>query len=309
MNQQRPMKPLLLLASLIGALFCLLNASGAHLLCVTQGCRIYSGYGFFGISFYAIGAAAFLLLFLFTLLHPRAFTRSLLPLALLAALFFDTAFLIYQSLFWPCMSCLAVAFLFGLTVLAGLRSFNRTSRKIALATGIVWLFFFSYLALSTTKEIAFRPWPIFGPADAPIQVFFSPECPACRKTILKLLGSTDTSGKIAFFPVAKNQVDLRQLARYMAMTEGREVDTATFLSLFAEEKKEKESPPGWRLRLHLLANKVNLARLGASSVPVIVTPYLPQSAPASFDLNIFAPPSPTTTPVECCSAFEEKECD
>lgn len=306
MKRQRLLKPFLLLTTLTGAIFCLLNASGAHFLCVTQGCRIYAGYGLFGISFYTFGAVGFLLIFLFTLLYPRAFTGILLPITLFSALLLDTFFLGYQSLFWPCTSCLVAAFLLGLTILAGLSYFSQNSRRLVLAVGMFWLVFFLFLTLSAVQEIVFRPWPIFGPPDAPIQVFFSPDCPACRQTVRQLLDDADTAGKSAFYPIAKNQQDIRRIAHYADLTGLRNADKEIFLSLFTDIG-EGSPPLNWRIRLHLLANKVNLARLGASSVPLVIAPYLPQPAPAPPEQNIFAPPS--SSPLEGCSAFEDKECD
>lgn len=301
------MKPFLLLTALTGTLFCLLNASGAHLLCVTQGCRIYAGYGLFGISFYTFGTVGFLLIFLFTLLYPRALTGVLLPVTLFSALLLDTFFLAYQSLFWPCTSCLLVAFLLGLTIIAGLNCFSKTSRRLVLGIGMLWLVFFLFLTLSAAQEIVFRPWPIFGPPDAPIQVFFSPDCSACRQTVRQLLDDSDAAGKSAFYPVAKNQQDIRRIALYTDLTGLRKVNKETFLSLFADADGEESPPLNWRIRLHLLANKVNLARFGASSVPLVISPYLPLPTPAPPEQNIFAPPS--ISPLEGCPAFEDKECN
>ena len=150
------MKLFLLTASLAGALFSLANAGGAHLLCRTEGCRIYAGYGLFGISFYVFGAAGFLAIFVLALLHPRRTTGALLYLALLAALALDTLFLAYQALFWPCSSCLAVALLLGLIGLAGIVLFT-SGRKLLLAVGSIWLVFFLFVGLSTAREIGSAP--------------------------------------------------------------------------------------------------------------------------------------------------------
>lgn len=38
------------LLSLLGALYCLANATGAELFCGTRGSEIYAGYGLFGLS-------------------------------------------------------------------------------------------------------------------------------------------------------------------------------------------------------------------------------------------------------------------
>ncbi len=209
------LKFFILLVSLLGAIFCLAAAGGNHVLCATQGCRIYAGYGIFGISFYYLGAAGFLLILLLTLLHPRPLTRTLISLGLFTALVLDTLFLGYQSLFWPCTSCLLVAFLFGLIVLAGYFYYPLTGRPFFLALGTLWAALFIFLGIAATKEVLLRPWPLFGPADAPIQVYFSPDCPACRQTVRQLLDNPGVAGKVAYYPVAKNEQDLRQLARYL----------------------------------------------------------------------------------------------
>ena len=99
----------LLVCSLLGGLYCLLNAAGAELFCGTQGCEIYAGYGLFGVSFYWYGFAGFLGIFLLTLWYPRRGAGLLLAIAIGLALFFDTLFRVYQYLLWPCSSCQVVS--------------------------------------------------------------------------------------------------------------------------------------------------------------------------------------------------------
>ena len=304
------MKLFLLTASLAGALFSLANAGGAHLLCRTEGCRIYAGYGLFGISFYIFGAAGFLAIFVLALLHPRRATGALLYLALLTALALDTIFLAYQALFWPCSSCLAVALLLGLIGLTGVVHFT-SGRKLLLAVGSLWLVLFLFVGLSTAREIGLRPWPLFGPPDASVQVYFSPDCPACRQTVRQLLDSPKTAGLTVFYPIAKNDEDLRRIAAYLARDGRKTADKETFLSLFTDPGTAAAPPLGWRDRLRLLANKAALARTGAHSVPLVIAPFLPAPAPTPLDLTPFTPPdfSPGGGDTPGCSAFEEKPCD
>ncbi|MFA5515947.1 MAG: hypothetical protein WDA20_06625 [Desulfuromonadales bacterium] len=301
------LKSFILLASLTGALVCLFSAGGAQLLCETQGCRIYAGYGVFGISFYSLGAAGFLLIFLLTLLHPRRFTRTLLSLGLLAALALDTLFLGYQTLFWPCTSCLLVALLLGLIVAAGLVYFPLAGKRLFFVVGALWTVLFIFLGIATLKETLLRPWPLFGPADAAIQVYFSPDCPACRQTVGQLLDDPATRAQTVFYPIAKNAQDLQQIARYLEEN-AQSADADRFLALFTDDLPESAPALDWRHRLRLLANKATLARLGASSVPLVVAPFLPQPDPPAFDLNPFSPPD-FSPPLDGCSAFEEKACD
>lgn len=300
----------LLTISVAGAIYCLLNAAGAQILCLTEGCRIYAGYGLFGIPFYLYGAAGFLAIFLLTLLHRWRPADWLLCLVLFAGLLLDALFLAWQSLFWPCLSCLIVALMFGLAALVALWHFRGGRRHLLSAAGGLWLIFFLFVSLATVRELAFRPWPAFGPAEAPVKVFFSPDCPACRQTIGEILDDPEATARAAFYPVAKNAEDRRRIASFLNDTRGREANRLEFLGLF-ESPSHTVPPLGWRDHWRLLANKAALARTGLSTVPLVISPGLLKTSPRRFDFNPFAetPLFPGPEGPDGCSAFAEEACD
>jgi len=274
-------RPAMQCLCLLGSLFCLANAFGADLLCVTQGCRIYQGYGLFGIPFYILGAAGFLALLAVISLR---FLQPLLALALFSALALDTLFLVYQYLFWPCASCMVVALLMGAVAGLGLLGMPSLRKSWLLGTGLVWLTFFLVVGLATIKEVAFRPWTMWGSPTAAIKVYFSPNCPACREAVEQLLEVAEPT-TIALFPVAKSAADLAPLARALATLRPGETDTlrSSLEEMFsAATPDQTDKAPmrlGWRIRLGLWSNKMMLARMGSAEVPKIIAPGPIQSRP------------------------------
>jgi hypothetical protein len=266
---------LLILPAALGLIFCTLNAAGADLLCLSSGCGIYAGYTLGGISINLLGAAGFGVILLLALLaRQRPLFRSLLFTALVAGLLIDTLFLFWQILYWPCMSCLVVALLFALSVLGALKVFPSFRSRVVHLALLLWFAAFVPVAAAAGKEILLQPWPALGPADAPVAVYFSPTCPACEKTVQEILALPDLAGQVAFFPIAKNAEDLQRLARMMEQ-EGE----ADLMVLFSSA----DGPPaesGLALRWKLARNKMALARLGADTVPLVLTPRLVQAAPA-----------------------------
>lgn len=301
--------------SLLGAVFCYLNATGAKLFCVTQGCRIYSGYGLFGISFYVYGLAGFLLILLLGLLHPRARTSFWLPAVLALALVLDILFLFYQYFFWPCVSCLVAGALIVLSALSALLLLRVRGRTLLWILVVAWSILGSYVGLAAVKEAAFTPWAIAGDPEAPVKVFFSPVCPACREAVTRILEDPALAAQTAFFPVAKNSEDEARIAAFLQKNEKE----PSLAGLFDEAPAAPPltSAQKWRLQV----NKMALSRMGVSSVPLVIAPFLPQAAspkpggPAEPIDSPFAPPQaspfapPGSTPLPSatpgCSAFEE----
>ncbi len=313
-------KSSILLFSFLGALYCLLNAGGAGILCLTEGCRIYASYTLFGIGFYIYGFAGFLLLFVLTLIYPRARTALWLSLAVGVVLALDALFLFYQYLYWACLSCLVVAALIGLIAAAGIWLLRLPGRSVIAVVGVIWFVLFGYVSLEAAKEVSFEPWAMAGEADAPIQVFFSPVCPACRDVVTRILDDPATAQMSVFYPVAKNQRDERRIAAWIAAAQdAQEPPPVTDLFLDAPSEERLSKADARRLR----ANKVALARRGGTSVPFIVTPFLPEPAapaPALFTPpsgDLFAPPSaspfgatpPFAPPVQGCGFIETSDCE
>lgn len=302
----------LLAASFLGGLYCLLNAAGADLFCGTRGCEIYAGYSLFGLSFYVYGFAGFLGIFLLTLWYPQRGARPLLAVAVGLALIIDTLFLIYQSLLWPCSSCQVVAALIGLTAFLSVIGLNVPGRKLLAGIGLLWLVFFLFVGLAVIKEIAFRPWPLYGSAEAPVKVYFSPTCPACEEVVRKILNDPQAAIETAFYPVAKNAIDEARLAMLLRQSEGAP-DVTSILGLFDGREPAPPAILGLREKFLLFRNKMALSRADATSVPMIVSPYLFEARGAPSYLaspvdTIFGT-SPDRENESGCSAFTAASCD
>ena len=302
-------KVALLVCSLLGGFYCLLNAAGAELFCGTRGCEIYAGYGLFGLSFYIYGFAGFLGIFLLTLWYPRRGAHLLLSVAVGLALLFDTLFLIYQSLLWPCSNCHVVALLIGLTAFFAVFGLDLPGRKVLIGTGLLWSVFFLFVGLAVVKEVAFSPWPIYGSAEASVKVYFSPTCPACEEAARKILNDPQAATETAFYPIAKNSTDEARLARLLR-NPGPMINVADMLGLF-EQEPDHPAKLSVREKFLLFCNKMALARSDATRVPLIVSPSIIETD--SLDDGLSLPienlwESPVgTTPDAGCSAFTDDE--
>jgi hypothetical protein len=204
----------------------------------------------------------------------RPLARPWLFAVLLIGLLIDTAFLLWQVLYWPCSSCLAVALLLAACMLGFLWVFPAFRGKGVWLALLVWFGVFAAVGAEAGKELWITPWPMQGAVDAPVLVYFSPTCPACEKTVLDILDHPDLALQTAFLPVAKNDEDLRRLARALTVHEDDRV-----ASLFSGEQATPVQP-GALLRWRLARNKMSLARLGADTVPLVLTPQLVQITPA-----------------------------
>jgi hypothetical protein len=307
-RSRRPL--LIILFALLGLVFCALRVSGVDLPCATSGCRIYAGYTLLGIPVYLYGAAGFGLILLLALAAGhRTLMRGMLFLVLVAGLLLDALFLGWQVLYWPCLSCLIVALLFALTALGGLAAFPSFRRGSFYTALILWLIAFVPVAINAAKEIYLQPWAIYGPADAPVRIFFSPTCPACAAAAEKILDDPALAERTRFIPVAKNDEDARRLARLMANGSPALQDLR---GLFHGDG-EAGPLPDRQLRLSLARNKMALARLGIDSIPLILSDEVVQSS-SSFGLPGGINPLDLLGPgdgKQRCSAFETpgEKCD
>jgi hypothetical protein len=294
---------MIILPSLLGLALCLLNAAGAKLFCLTAGCALYAGYSLFGLSFYVYGAVAFGVIFLLAM-AARKIPRvpPLLGGIIFTALFLDLLFLGWQVLYWPCSSCLVVALLLAGTAVGYWRSYPSLCRHLFKGVALVWLLLFIPAVLAAGKEVLLTPWALYGPADASVRVFFSPTCPACTSEVTKLLHHPDVA-RMAFYPVAKNDQDLRLLAALLQ--EGIE-QPANLGRLFGSDMKEATSlPPG--LRWRLAKNKMALAQHGAQSIPFILSSTVISASHPPWE-NLLSP-SDSTQPSEAsgCGIVDQQE--
>jgi len=281
---------MIILPALLGLALCLLNATGAQLFCLTAGCTLYAGYALFGLSFNVYGAIVFGVIALLAAVArkmPRA--APLLGKIILAALFLDLLFLGWQIFYWPCSSCLVVALLLGGTATGFWRSYPPLCRRLFKGVLLAWLGLLIPVAVATGKEVLLTPWALYGPADASVRVFFSPTCPACANEVTKLLHHPDVA-RMAFYPIAKNDQDLRLLAALLQ--EGIE-QPANLGRLFGSDMKKATSLP-LRLRWRLAKNKMALAGHGAQTIPFILSSSVISEAQPPWEnlLSPLAPPQP-----------------
>ncbi len=278
--------PLVLFPALLGLLFCLFSVGGIEPLCLTAGCHIYAGYSLFGLPFYALGAAAFGLIFLLALGSFRSSgARRLLFWVLLAGLLIDTGFLIWQVLFWSCLSCLLVATLFGLAAAGAIPGASPAGRRLLVTFLGLWLVAYVPVVVATAKEILLPPWALVGPADAGIRVYFSPTCPACSETVGKILADPVVAKLTAFYPIAKDEEDGRRLAALLAQGE---VGLTELPELFNTARPETGAP-SWGLRVQLARNKMALARMGVATIPLVLSSDVIEVSPPSTETGNIPP--------------------
>jgi hypothetical protein len=274
----RVISALLLLA---GMVLCLAASYGfTEALCITEGCRIYQGYSFLGFSLHAWGAAAFGVGLILLRCNMPVY-RRFLHLCLWA----EIVLLSIQAVYLPCSECLLVGLIWGLLALLEIR--ERVSVKIWSAVFLAALVFLG-------KDLL-HPWPVYGRADAAMQVYFSPSCKACRGEIEKLLtGGEAGREQVAFIPVALEADDCQRVYSLQhVLNQTLNLDQA-FQACWS---KDVQISMGWRdwlaVDLGLIRNRLILARMGARKVPFVVSGSV---APVS------------TAATEECGLFDGKDC-
>ena len=294
---------MILFPALLGLALCLLNAAGMELFCLTEGCALYAGYSLFGLSFYVYGAIGFgVIVLLAVAVRKIPRIAPLLGGIILAALFFDLLFLGWQLLYWPCSSCLVVALLLGGTAAGFWRSYPLLCRHLFKGVVLVWLVLFIPSAVAAGKEVLLTPWALYGLPDASVRVFFSPTCPACTTEVNKLLQSPEVA-RMAFYPIAKDDRDLRLLAALLQ--EGVE-QPANLGRLFGSDMKEATSLP-LSLRLRLAKNKMTLAQHGAQTIPFILSTTVLTEVRPPWE-NLLSIPDPTQeTEATGCGIVNQQE--
>ncbi len=306
MSMKQETRLLMGLCSLTGLVFCLANAMGTDLLCITESCKIYHGYTFLGMNLYVLGALGFTAILLLLVLPPRFPVGQLLRIVIPAGLFIEILLLGYQFIFWPCSSCLVAALLFGLAVAMGILTFSELQNVPVYTLTTLWLVFFILGTLNTAKEIAFKPWSMWA-GDASVQVYFSPTCHRCEEVVTNILDKYEHNEGIAFYPVAKDDEDLRRMARALPLLKAAGQEKEAIRTLFQPTDPSANSDLSFRDRFRLWCNKIQLARMGLSNVPQIIAPApLKMLEPLPFE----RPPTPffPDQKEENCSPFAEEPC-
>lgn len=280
MTIDHPVRPrfltITILAAAAGTILCVLQLAGIDLPCLTTGCSIYGDYALFGLPIYGYGAAGFaviLILALAALYSPAA--RKVLGLAVLAGLIIDTLFLGWQVLYWPCLNCLHVALLLGVAAVGCVLAFPDFRRWVFLSALALWLLVFIPVVTAVGKEVLLTPWSLAGADDAAIRVFFSPTCPACATAVGRILDNPTLTSRTVFYPVAKEEEDVRRLAR---LVQSGPAQPVALRQLFAPGPVVEASPT-LSLRLRLAQNKMALARLGEGTLPLILSSSVVETAP------------------------------
>lgn len=250
--------------SLAGFIYCLLNLLGsASFFCSTQGCKIYANLGFLGLSLYHYGAGYFITLAAACWYGHRKNSPGAMRIFdwfLFGGVIINCGLLIWQSLFIPCLSCLIVAVPLGLI-------FIIHTWKKQLLWKPVWVFCFLLAFFSILKVDMFGPKPIYGSADAPIKLFVSPSCGACREMLRDVLKDKALLHQTAVFPIAKNDKDVSKLSRLHDLLEkGVALEEAV-------ARWEEATSPANSLFVEAMSwrNKAFLVRNGYVQVPVLLT--------------------------------------
>lgn len=252
--------------ALFGAAFCVTAAlGGAEALCVTEGCSLTHSVSLFGVSLWWFGSLGFA--GLAVLLATRQIKLALYLAGTAVAA--DCVLLGWLALTLPCVNCMIAGALFALILFFQLRVQDPAfpQRKTGWCLLAVWLLLFSPCAFSTTSELLAQPWPILGPADAPVRLFFSPTCPACRETVQAALDG-DVSF-VAFIPIAEHEGDealVQELRNRLLASKKPEESLRRFFTNIRTIKPRR--PPRLDLRFRLYRNKMALYRYGANKVPV-----------------------------------------
>jgi hypothetical protein len=248
--------------SVAGLLLCLGSIFGlTHGLCVTDGCQVYRGFGFLGLSLHVYGAVAFGVAFVLSI-----FSRTLYRRFLTVCLWAEIILLAYQVAYLPCSECLVVGLIWGMLALLEMRESIPVK---------IWSTVFLVALVLMGKEML-RPWPVYGNSDAPVKVFFSPSCPACRTEIAKLLvaGATEPS-HVAFFPVALSDEDFHRVNLFQHVLDNTWNIDRAFQSCWSGNDQVKVGWQRWlEVRLGLARNELILARMGFRKIPLVISGFV-----------------------------------
>lgn len=258
--------------AIIGILFCLYSSSNeGKFLCITSGCALNKDFTIAGISAWRVGGVAFAVYVVSSLILGK---KAALPLATLY-LIGDSFFLLLMGLTLPCVPCLIAGLLFALLFSASnIPDKSRPNReKFPLSLGI-WGILFVLNLILVFKEYA-EPAPMFGTPEAPIKVYFSPSCPACKDAVSRYAKAAQ-AGTVALYPVAESDQDMLIIATMQKEADsGASPETALAKAL---EHPIASLPFRFQTLIQywrLWANKAMTFSLGNGQVPLIIYNGLP----------------------------------
>jgi hypothetical protein len=222
-------------------------------------------------------------------------------------LLIEILLLAYMFLFWSCSSCLVAAFFFGLTVFLGVLTFGELQNRPVYVLTAVWFLFFFLGTAGSAKDLIFKPWNMSG-GDTGVQVYFSPTCPHCEEVVTEILDFYVNPAGVAFYPVTKNDEDLRRLEAALPLLKKTGSPEKAIRALFGPpDSTSRQANLPWRDRFRLWCNKIQLARMGLPTVPQVVShaPLKMQEAPPFESGPAPFLPEPKD---ERCSPFSELPC-
>ncbi len=287
--------------SLLGAVYSLVNALGkAESLCITTGCSLFKEFTVYGYSLWWGGLAFFCSTALLCVLGRQKIAFLLTGAALLV----DTALLLFMAFSAPCVPCLGIA-LFIALLFFSLRPSGRSPSPQRPVLLLLWSFaFLPNLFLAANESMG--TWAISTPEHADIQLFFSPSCPVCRTAVERF--AADPDARIAYYPVAESEQDIRAIAvMRAALGDGtsmliafrRGLREAALLSPAPSSATPSPTstnlPISLSLRWKLFRNKVRLASMGITTIPVMITNGVPRfllAPPAGSSAPALFPPLP-----------------
>lgn len=273
---------------------CLIEALGGGYsigsICATAGCSLTSGVSLFGVSLYYFGALA-LAGYIVLALVCRTWYLLLFSILFVAI---DTLLLTYLALGSPCISCLIVGTLFFTLFLLAWKGhfgwFFRGHhwgwlRKAAVVVCGLWICAAAPNLLGVVQETV-APKPIYGSNDAPVKIFFSPTCPACKDMVRKAVQPDEQ--KVALYPVAHSEEDIERMCILdCQLGEGAKLEEALD-KCWSGQCTSKEHGFWQEARLTLISqvNLTYLLNMGKTEVPVMVSKTTPETAPAQGGVDI-----------------------
>lgn len=267
------------LVSLLGIAFSCWNIWGdTELLCVTEGCALFQNFTVAGVSMWWIGVTGFLTLALCAAFGAAAAGAVLTALGLLA----DVALLAIMLVTAPCFNCLVVALVLPVNYVLFRNAIKENGRKkqschFSALLGI-WLLFFIVNVGAVLQSFAL-PWAFLAPPEgapsAPVQIYISPSCPACRD----LMNSTNQGTPAAWYPVAEQDSDLAVIAEMARLLDnGSPLNEALSKALAAKpvlSPLRLLQPDTLLLQLRLWKNKAHVLRAGSERLPFVEYRGLP----------------------------------
>ena len=287
----------------LGLALCIVSALGAgDALCLTEGCALTKDFTLLKLSLWWWGGAGF------AAIGVLAFLGKRMPAILLSgiAVVLDIVLLSMLAVTAPCFSCMIAGTLYFALFLA-LRPWHNGLGTLAKPVLLLWIMAF----IPNVMALAASPWAIHGDEEASVSVYFSPSCPACRKTISEYL---DESVSLRLYPIQHEDGDLeRILVMHDYLTQGKPLKEA-YEACVAPELPEHNATGTQKalMRWRLFRNSNALKRLGSNAVPVVVRIGLvedtPPPAKESSGFSIFDQQNTTQPEVEQCGP-EDKDCE